>query len=51
VVEHRLRKETRIAKNEFGFLPRKSTAEEGIHLLWGLIESYCRRKRLTYGFY
>jgi len=45
VVEHRLREETRTAKNQFGFLQRKSTAEEGIYLLWGLIESYWSKTR------
>ena len=43
VIERRLRAETHISKNQFGFMPGRSTTE-AIYLLRGLMEKY-RSKR------
>ena len=39
VIEHRLRHETTISENQFGFMPRQSTIE-AIFLLIRLMEKY-----------
>ncbi|GJS91806.1 retrovirus-related pol polyprotein LINE-1, partial [Tanacetum coccineum] len=44
VIERRLRRETRVSENQFGFMPRRSTTE-AIHLLRSLIEKYRERQR------
>ena len=44
VVEHRLRRETRVSDNQFGFMPRRSTIE-AIFLLWRLMEKYREKKK------
>nr|GEY86992.1 hypothetical protein [Tanacetum cinerariifolium]GEY87219.1 hypothetical protein [Tanacetum cinerariifolium] len=44
VIERRLRRETRVSENQFGFMPGRSTTEE-IHLLRSLMEKYRERKR------
>ena len=43
VIEHKLRKETHILKNQFDFMPRSST--KVIYLLRNLIEKYRSRER------
>ncbi|GJV72158.1 retrovirus-related pol polyprotein LINE-1 [Tanacetum coccineum] len=44
VIERRLRKETRVSKNQFGFMPGGSTTE-AIHLLKILMKMYRERQR------
>lgn len=44
VIENRLRKEMRIAKNQFGFMPGRFTTK-AIYLLQGLIEMYQSKAR------
>ncbi|GJS00135.1 retrovirus-related pol polyprotein LINE-1 [Tanacetum coccineum] len=44
VIERRLRRETRVSENQFGFMPGRSTTE-AIHLLRSLIEKYRERQR------
>ena len=39
VIEHRLRAETSISKNQFGFMPSRSTTE-AIYILRGLMKKY-----------
>ncbi|KAL0906290.1 hypothetical protein M5K25_024773 [Dendrobium thyrsiflorum] len=43
VMEHRLRRDTNISQNQFGFMPGRSTME-AIHLLRGLMEKYRENK-------
>ena len=43
VIEKRLRKETIVTENQFGFMPGRSTIE-AIHLLRQLIEKYWEQK-------
>ncbi|GJR27882.1 retrovirus-related pol polyprotein LINE-1 [Tanacetum coccineum] len=44
VIERRLRRETRVSENQFGFMPGRSTTE-AIHLLRNLMEKYRERQR------
>ena len=44
MIEHRLRKETHISKNQFSFMSRRSTMEV-IYLLWNLMKKYRSRER------
>ncbi|GKE84482.1 retrovirus-related pol polyprotein LINE-1 [Tanacetum coccineum] len=44
VIERRLRRETRVSENRFGFMPGR-TITEVIHLLRNLIEKYRERQR------
>ncbi|GJX06084.1 retrovirus-related pol polyprotein LINE-1 [Tanacetum coccineum] len=44
VIERRLRKETSVSENQFGFMPGRSTIE-AIHLLRNLMEKYRERQR------
>nr|GEX52692.1 hypothetical protein [Tanacetum cinerariifolium] len=44
VIKIRLRKETRVSENQFGFIPVRSTTE-AIHLLRSLMEKYRERQR------
>nr|GEX00285.1 hypothetical protein [Tanacetum cinerariifolium] len=44
VIERRLRRESRVSENHFGFMPGRSTTE-AIHLLRSLIEKYRERQR------
>ncbi|GJR81973.1 retrovirus-related pol polyprotein LINE-1 [Tanacetum coccineum] len=44
VIERRLRMETSVLENQFGFMPGRSTIE-AIHLLRNLIEKYMERQR------
>nr|GEW73969.1 hypothetical protein [Tanacetum cinerariifolium] len=44
VIERRLRRETRVSENQFGFMPGRSTTE-AIHLLRNLMEKYKERQR------
>ncbi|GJT17181.1 retrovirus-related pol polyprotein LINE-1 [Tanacetum coccineum] len=44
VIERRLRRETRVTENQFGFMPGRSTTE-AIHLLRSLMEKYRKRQR------
>nr|GEU62608.1 probable LRR receptor-like serine/threonine-protein kinase RFK1 isoform X1 [Tanacetum cinerariifolium] len=44
VIERRLRKETRVSENQFGFMSGRSTTE-AIHLLRNLMEKYRERQR------
>ncbi|GKD38477.1 retrovirus-related pol polyprotein LINE-1 [Tanacetum coccineum] len=44
VIEKRLRRETRVSENQFGFMPGRSTTE-AIHLLRSLMEKYRERQR------
>ena len=44
VIEHRLRQETRVSDNQFGFMPGRSTME-AIYLLRRLMERYRDRKK------
>ncbi|RZB98883.1 LINE-1 retrotransposable element ORF2 protein [Glycine soja] len=39
VIERRLRKETQVTENQFGFMPGRSTME-AIYLLWRVMEQY-----------
>ena len=43
VIEHRLRRDTKVSQNQFGFMPGRSTMEV-IHLLRGLMEKYRESK-------
>ncbi|KAI0494832.1 hypothetical protein KFK09_024975 [Dendrobium nobile] len=43
VMEHRLRRDTEVSQNQFGFMPGRSTME-AIHLLRGLMEKYRETK-------
>ncbi|GJT53625.1 retrovirus-related pol polyprotein LINE-1 [Tanacetum coccineum] len=43
VIEKRLRRETRVSENQFGFMPGRSTTE-AIHLLRSLMEKYRERQ-------
>nr|GEU51360.1 reverse transcriptase domain-containing protein [Tanacetum cinerariifolium] len=47
VIERRMRMETRVSENPFGFMPRRSTTE-AIHLLRNLMEKYKERQRDLY---
>nr|GEV63279.1 hypothetical protein [Tanacetum cinerariifolium] len=47
VIERRLRRETRVSENQFGFMPGWSTNKE-IHLLRSLIKKYRERQRDLY---
>nr|GFC81596.1 retrovirus-related Pol polyprotein LINE-1 [Tanacetum cinerariifolium] len=44
VIERRLRRESRVSENQFGFMPGRS-ATEAIHLLRSLMEKYRERQR------
>lgn len=44
VIERRLRRETRVSENQFGFMPGRSSIE-AIHLLRSLMEKYRERQR------
>src|SRR4029450_2942072 len=44
VIEQRLRRETEVSENQFGFMPGRSTTE-AIHLLRRLMERYREKKR------
>nr|GEW54657.1 hypothetical protein [Tanacetum cinerariifolium] len=44
VIERRLRKETKVSENQFGFMPGRSTTE-AIHLLRSLMEKYREKQR------
>ena len=44
VIEHRLRCETRVSENQFGFMPGRSTIE-AIFLLRRLMEKYREKKK------
>nr|GEY92814.1 hypothetical protein [Tanacetum cinerariifolium] len=44
VIAKRVRRETRVSENQFGFMPKRSTIEV-IHLLRSLIEKYRKRQR------
>nr|GEW55862.1 hypothetical protein [Tanacetum cinerariifolium] len=44
VIERRLRRETKVSENQFGFMPGRSTTE-AIHLLRSLMEKYRERQR------
>ncbi|GJY99195.1 aminopeptidase M1 [Tanacetum coccineum] len=44
VIERRVRRETRVSENQFGFMPGRSTTE-AIHLLRSLMEKYRERQR------
>ncbi|GJY63207.1 retrovirus-related pol polyprotein LINE-1 [Tanacetum coccineum] len=44
VIERRLRRETRVSENQFGFMPGRSTTE-AFHLLRNLMEKYRERQR------
>ncbi|GJV09945.1 retrovirus-related pol polyprotein LINE-1 [Tanacetum coccineum] len=44
VIERRLRRETSVSENQFGFMPGRSTIE-AIHLLRNLMEKYRERQR------
>ena len=44
VIERRLRRETRVSENQFGFMPGRSSIE-AIHLLRNLMEKYRERQR------
>ena len=44
VIESRLRRETQVTVNQFGFMPGRSTTE-AIHILRRLIEKYREKKR------
>nr|GEV49004.1 integrator complex subunit 11 [Tanacetum cinerariifolium] len=44
VIERRLRRETRVPDNQFGFMPGRSTTEV-IHLLRSLMKKYRKRQR------
>src|SRR5215470_4611566 len=44
VIEHRLRRETHVSENQFGFMPGRSTME-AIYLIRGLIEKYRSREK------
>ena len=48
VIEGRIRQETMIRENQFGFMPRKSTIE-AIHVLKKLMERYRERKKNLHG--
>ena len=51
VIEHRLRDITEVSKNQFGFIPGRSTMET-IYLLRRVIEKYREKKRdISYGVY
>ena len=50
VIEHRLREHAKIAENQFGFIPERSTIE-AIHILLRLIERFRVSKRDLHGFY
>ena len=47
VIKHRLRKETHISKNQFDFMPGRSTTE-AIYLVRNLMEKYWSRERDLY---
>nr|GEV45785.1 retrovirus-related Pol polyprotein LINE-1 [Tanacetum cinerariifolium] len=44
VIESRLKRETMVSENQFGFMPRRSTTE-AIHLLRSLMEKYRERQK------
>ena len=44
IIEHRLRRVTNVTKNQFGFMPRRSTTE-AIFLLRQLMERYRDQKK------
>nr|GEU56072.1 integrator complex subunit 11 [Tanacetum cinerariifolium] len=44
VIERRLRRESRVSENQFGFMPGRSTTE-AIHLLRSLLEKYRERQK------
>ena len=44
VIEHRLRKETHVSENQFGFMPGRSTIE-AIYLIRSLMEKYRSREK------
>ncbi|GKA06757.1 retrovirus-related pol polyprotein LINE-1, partial [Tanacetum coccineum] len=44
VIERRVRRETRVSENQFGFMPGRSTTE-AIHLLRSLMEKYRERQK------
>ncbi|GKC33418.1 hypothetical protein Tco_1040712 [Tanacetum coccineum] len=44
VIERRLRKETSVSENQFGFMPRRSLIE-AIHLIRSLMENFRERQR------
>nr|GEV37345.1 hypothetical protein [Tanacetum cinerariifolium] len=44
VIERRLRRDTRVSENQFGFMPRRSTTE-AIHLLKSLMKKYREKQR------
>jgi len=51
VIERRLRRETEVSENQFGFMPGRSSTE-AIHIIRSLIEKYReRQKRLAHGIF
>ena len=50
VIEHRLRKETHVSENQFGFMSGRLTTKV-IYLVRSLMEKYRSKERLTYGFH
>ncbi|GJT07059.1 retrovirus-related pol polyprotein LINE-1, partial [Tanacetum coccineum] len=44
VIERRLRRETEVSENQFGFMPRRSTMEV-IHIIRSLMEKYRERQK------
>ncbi|GJV41140.1 retrovirus-related pol polyprotein LINE-1, partial [Tanacetum coccineum] len=44
VIERRLRRETSVSENQFGFMPGRSSVE-AIHLIRSLLEKYKERQR------
>ena len=47
VNQYKLRKKTHISKNQFDFIPRRSTMD-AIYFLWGLMKRYKSKERFAY---